>query len=455
MKRFLLLLFALALLLAGCAAQDPPPPAAPVPSSAPAPDPAPASVPSAAPEPTPVPTPEPTPVPTPEPTPVPTPEPTPVPTPEPEPLRARLLVGGDVVLHLSLYRQALQPDGSYDFSYLFEDVAHYIEEADYASCCLEASLCGEGTEYSGYPLFLAPDGAAETLKNVGFDLVAMASNHGIDGGKAGLDRTLDVLDAAGLDHVGAFRSQEERDANNGVLLKEINGIRIAFLDYTYGTNGIPIYNYPYALNVYTEDYMSWCSVIREDMLAQDMAYARSLAPDLIAVIVHWGAEYISARQPAQTKLAEYLFSLGADLVLGGHPHIPQPMETVEITNDDGTTRTGFLCYCLGNLAADMQEDVQPNCTLNALVQIDVEKDIRSGKTTLRRIEYIPLVMLDKLDYWALDDGWRFRLLDLRQTLADVAAGDDHGLNEYMIRDLPKRLESIEKIMGPELVYAKE
>jgi poly-gamma-glutamate synthesis protein (capsule biosynthesis protein) len=280
----------------------------------------------------------------------------------------------------------------------------------------------------------------------------MASNHGIDGGKAGLDRTLDVLDAVGLDHVGAYRSEAERDEHSGVLLKEINGIRIAFLDYTYGTNGILIYNYPYALNVYTENYMTWCSVIRQEMIEQDMACARSLEPDLIAVIVHWGAEYINVRQPAQTKMADLLFSLGADLGLGGHPHVPQPMETREIVNEDGTTRTGYLCYCLGNLAADMQEDVRPSCTLNALVQIDIEKDPVSGKTTLQRVEYIPLVMLDKLDYWVTDDAWRFRLLDLRQTIADVEAGDDHGLNEYMIRDLPKRLKMIEEIMGPELVY---
>ena len=430
MKRFLPLLLALALLLSACGAAPTPMPT---------------------PEPTAAPTPAPTPEPTPEPTPAPTPEPTPEPTPAPEPQRAKLTVGGDVVLHLSLYDEALREDGTYDFSYLFHDVEHYIREADYASCCFEGATCGEGVKYAGYPLFLAPDGIADSLKKVGFDLVALASNHGMDGGKAGLDRTLDVMDAAGLDHVGTYRTQEERDASHGVLLKEINGIRIAFLDYTYGTNGVPIDKFPYAMNVFNSDYMSACRKVRTDMIEEDMAYAKSLEPDFIAVIMHWGAEYICTRQPAQTDMANYLFSLGADLVLGGHPHVPQPMETVEIDNGDGTTRVGYLCYCLGNLAAHMHENAHKNCTLTALVQIDVEKDPVTGTTALRRVEYIPLVMLDQLDYWVLGE-WRFRLLDLRQTLADIDAGDDHGLNEYMIRDLRTRLERIEEIMGPELVY---
>ena len=362
------------------------------------------------------------------------------------------MVGGDLVLALSLYDQAKQPDGSYDFSYFFQDVAPYIAEADYASCCFEAALCGEGVKYSGYPLFRAPDGAAETLKTLGFDLIAMGSNHGMDGGKEGLDRTLDVLDALGLDHVGAYRSQEERDENAGVLLKDINGIRIAFLDYTYGTNGIPIYNWPYAMNVYTLDYMTNCSMIRTDMIERDMAYAKSLEPDLIAVIVHWGAEFITARQPAQTRMADLLFSLGADLVLGGHPHVPQPMETVEIKNSDGTTRTGFLCYCLGNLAADMQETDHPDCSMTALVQIDLRKDLETGETTLEQAQYIPLMIMDKLDYWIRSTTWRFRLLDLHQTIANIEAGRNPGLNDAMIKDLSVRLKRIHQIMGPEQVY---
>ena len=186
-----------------------------------------------------------------------------------------------------------------------------------------------------------------------------------------------------------------------------------------------------------------------------MAYAKSLEPDLIAVTMHWGAEYINVRQPLQTEAAELLFSLGADLVLGGHPHVPQPMETREIVAEDGSVRTGYLCYCLGNLVANMSEEKHPTSTLTALVQLDVEKDPVTGKTALLRAEYIPLVMFDQYRYWAMGD-WRFRLLDLREVIADYESGDDRGfLSEYMYRDLSSRLDSIRDIMGPELVYAAE
>lgn len=433
MKKHLLLSFILALLLCGCGSAAPA--AAPTEATAE--------------------TPEAVSVLTPTPTAEPTPEPLPEPTPEPEPLRAKLTVAGDVVLHMALYDEALQPDGSYDFSYLFADVGHYVDEADYACCCFEGALRGEGYSYTGYPMFCAPDGVADSLKKVGFDLVSLASNHAMDGGKAGLDRTIDVMEAAGLDHIGTFRTQEERDESHGVLLKDVNGIKIAFLDYTYGTNGIPIEKYPYAVNVFCSDYMTGCSHFRYEMFEEDMAYAKSLRPDLIAVVMHWGAEYICTRQPAQTELADYLFSLGADLVLGGHPHVPQPMEAREIDNGDGTTRVGYLCYCLGNLAAHMHESSHKNCTMTAMVQLEIEKDPVTGKTALKKAEYIPMIMLDQLDYWVQGD-WRFRILDLRQTLADYEADSESSfLSEYMYRDLTARLQSIGEIMGPELVYCAE
>ena len=346
----------------------------------------------------------------------------------------------------------LQPDGSYDISYLFQDVEHYIKEADYALCCFEGAMCGEGVGLSGYPMFYAPDGVADSLKKVGFDLVALASNHGMDGGQAGLIRTIDCMERAGLDHIGTYRTQEERDEHSGVLLREINGIRIAFLDYSYGTNGIPIDKFPYAMNVFCEDYMTGCSRIRYDMIEADMTYAKSLEPDVIAVIMHWGAEYICTRQRTQTELADYLFAQGADLVLGGHPHVPQPMETRVIDNGDGTTRVGYLCYCLGNLAAHMHESSHQNCTLTALAQIELEKDPETQETRICRVEYVPMVMMDQLDYWVLGD-WRFRLLDLHAVLDAYIAGDDGGfMTDYIYNDLSARLKRIGEIMGPELVY---
>ena len=173
----------------------------------------------------------------------------PAPTPTPEPLTVTLTLAGDLVMHEGLNTEARLPDGGYDYTRFFADVEPYISRSDYSLCCLESALTGG--KIQSYPLFTSPDELAVSLRDVGFDLINTASNHALDGHQSGLIRTLDVLDSAGLDHVGTYRTQAEYDENSGILVKEINGVSFAFLDYSYGTNGIPIYNYPYAVNLFS------------------------------------------------------------------------------------------------------------------------------------------------------------------------------------------------------------
>ena len=375
-------------------------------------------------------------------------EPTNTPAPEPEkPSVVNLTLAGDLVMHTPLNDEVRTPDGSYDYSVLFEDVEHYISEADYALCCLEASMTGE-PPWTGYPLFHVPDDLAYSLKDVGFDLINMASNHAVDGFKAGLDRTLDVLDDAGLDHVGTYRSPQERDANNGILVKEINGITFAFLNYTYGTNAIPIDEYSYAVNVYNNDYMTTLVDVNYDMLDADMAKARSLGTDIIVVSLHWGAEYMTSPNVYQRDLADYFFEQGADLVIGGHPHVPQPMEIRQIDNGDGTVRNGFLCYCLGNL---LSCQTRTNTNLTAMVNLELTKDPETGKTEITGCEYVPMIMIYLPNYGisGATAGWTRRLWDIRSAIADYESGDDRGgiITPYMYSQLQAALENCESIFG--------
>ena len=359
----------------------------------------------------------------------------------------KLTLAGDLVMHSQLNSEVLQPDGSYDYSLLFEDVEHYVSEADYALCCLEASMTGT-PPWTGYPMFTVPDDLAYSLKDVGFDLINMASNHSMDGWKAGIDRTLDVLDEAGLDHVGTYRTQAERDENNGILVKEINGVSFAFLDYTYGTNGIPVDGFEYAVNIYNHDYMTTLVDVNYDMLDADMAAARALGTDIIAVSVHWGAEYLTAANGYQRDLADYFFEQGADLVIGGHPHVPEPIEIREIENPDGTTRTGFLCYCLGNL---LSCQTRQYTDLSAMVQLELTKDPVTGETELTGCEYVPMIMINLANYGvsASQAGWQRRLWDIRAAIADYESGDDRGgiITPYMYATLQQALADCERIFG--------
>ena len=370
----------------------------------------------------------------------------PAPTPTPEPLTVTLTLAGDLVMHEGLNTEARLPDGGYDYTRFFADVEPYISRSDYSLCCLESALTGG--KIQSYPLFTSPDELAVSLRDVGFDLINTASNHAMDGHQSGLIRTLDVLDSVGLDHVGTYRTQAEYDENNGILLREINGVSFAFLDYSYGTNGIPIYNFPYAVNLFNTSYMSNYVSPDYDKLAADMAAARALGTDIIAVSIHWGAEYQTEPSANQERVADFLFEQGADLIIGGHPHVPQPMELREIDNGDGTKRTGFLCYCLGNLLSTMKSDYT---YLTALARIELTKDPATGDTAITGCSYVPVMMVNLANYGtASAAGWQRQLWDIPAAIADYESGDDRGgiITPKLYDDLCQALADCESIFGP-------
>ncbi|RHV73753.1 hypothetical protein DXB06_09260 [Butyricicoccus sp. OF13-6] len=178
---------------------------------------------------------------------------------------ATLCVAGDIVAHMPLVADAWNGE-AYDFTHLFADARRYYEAADYTTACLETTF--NGPPYSGYPQFCAPDALAYGLKTVGFNLLSTASNHSMDTWYSGLVRTLDVLDAAGLEHVGTYRTQQERDT---VKIIDVGGIKLAMLAYTFSTNGLPVDSeHPYSVSVYTTDYMTDCSAVDYDLIQSDL-----------------------------------------------------------------------------------------------------------------------------------------------------------------------------------------
>lgn len=384
---------------------------------------------------------EPEPTATPVATPTPTPEPTPTPTPPP--VTATITVAGDMVLHEGMNEEAYTGSG-YDYTQIFEDIAPYIADSDLAIATLETTFPSSGA-VSGYPMFKSPHELAYDLKSLGFDFIATASNHCMDAFQSGLIDTLDVLDDAGLDHVGTYRTQEERDANSGVVVKDVNGISIAFLDYTYGTNAMPITGFEYAANVYNKDYLTTLVDIDYDSVAADMSYAKGLDTDLIIVIAHWGMEYITTRQDIQTRFADFLFEQGADIVLGGHPHVPEPMELRTVTDDEGNEKTGFLCYCLGNLLSCMNDRYTD---LTAVLRLTLKKDMVTGETTLINVGYVPVIMVDAVDN-GISPGWRYRLWDIKSAIADYDGGDTRNgaINATLYNRLVRGLEDMHAICG--------
>ena len=260
---------------------------------------------------------------------------------------------GDAMQHAPQITAAQQPDGTYDYSPCFENLREDITWADLAVVNLECPLGGK--PYTGYPCFSAPDSYAKQLKDVGFDLFLTANNHCLDRRDKGLVRTCQTLDSLGIPHIGTYRNQQERDRRMPYIVN-VKGMRIAFLDYTYGTNGIPIQG-----NVIVD-------FIDQQLIADDIARARDRGADAICVNLHWGIEYQLKPVAAQRTLADWLVTQGVDLIIGGHPHVVEPMEVRHSAEFD---KNVLLVYSMGNFISN-QSDIDTRG--GAMVKVSLRKE---------------------------------------------------------------------------------
>lgn len=271
------------------------------------------------------------PVPADDPVPAAEPDPEPVPEPEPEPITIRITAAGDNLLHNTLSIDSEQPDGTFDFYHLYEQVAPLIEGSDIAFINQEVMLTGE---VSAYPNLAAPAEAADALIKAGFNVINLATNHSLDKGVKGLEACLENVHQRDFEAVlGAFRSEEEASE---LCILEKKGIRFGFLSYTYGLNG---YSLP-------KDKSYMIALIDEVKIAEDMAAIRPLC-DYLIVSMHWGNEYQLTASSYQVDLAQMLCDYGADLIIGTHPHVLEPVEWYDSEEGNRT-----LCvYSLGNFVS--------------------------------------------------------------------------------------------------------
>ena len=366
-------------------------------------------------------------------------------TTEPPPIKAHLMVGGDIMSHIPQLNDAyVASTGKYDYNHMFTDAAKQLKKADYAVANLETVL-GGGPKYSGFPCFSSPDALAEAAKNAGFDLLGTANNHTRDQGVDGIYRTLDVLDELGLAHVGTYRSQEERDLNSGIYVADIGGISTAFLCYTYGLNGFSLKeDQRFAVNIFNKDYTTTLSDFDYETVDADMAAARALGTDLIAVMIHWGVEYQNAPNEYQRKIADHLFQEGADMIFGGHPHVLQPYETVKFTDKQGNEKKGFVIYSFGNFISNQQQEPATKTTI--ILDLELTKNQKTGKTKISDIRYTPYYMLHRDD---LPAGQRRMLVNMHTAIKEYENGTAKFVGPNSYQRIKAALAHCHKILGEE------
>jgi len=283
------------------------------------------------------------------------------------PAGADLLFVGDAMQHQAQLDRARElGNGKYDYSGCFTYIAPTVTEADYAVCNLEVPL-GGGPDYTGFPCFSAPDSYAQALKDAGFDMFLTANNHCLDRRDKAARRTIAALDSLGIDHVGTYRDSLDRVAKVP-FIKNINGIKVGFLNYTYGTNGIP-----------PQDGVE-VALIDRSRIADEIAETRRAGAEILVVAMHWGIEYVLLPVKSQTELADFLVDQGVDMIIGGHPHVIQPMKVVR---NEKENKDVLVVYSLGNLISNMKT---ADTRGGALVRARIERD-STGRARFVKADY--------------------------------------------------------------------
>jgi poly-gamma-glutamate synthesis protein (capsule biosynthesis protein) len=212
---------------------------------------------------------------------------------------------------------------------------------------LEVTLAGP--PFKGYPQFSSPDELAHALKAAGFHVLVMANNHALDRGRAGMERTIEQLDRLGILHTGTFTDPGARSVRYPLVVQK-NGIRLALLNYTYGTNGLQV---PPPLVVNRIDTLQ---------MREDLQKAATAEPDFILVAMHWGNEYERTENGTQRELAAFLFRNGADAIIGSHPHVVQPIR--------GNGKGELVAYSMGNFISNQRDRYRDG---GIAVQLDLVK----------------------------------------------------------------------------------
>lgn len=281
--------------------------------------------------------------------------------------RLKLIFAGDIMGHDEQISGAWNKEiNVYDYEPTFRYVKPYIEKADIAIGNLEVTLAGP--PYKGYPQFSSPDELAIAARDAGFDIFIQANNHALDRGTKGFRRTIQMLDSLRILHTGTFLDSVDR-ALNYPLIVEKNSIRIALLNYTYGTNGITI-SKPSIINY-----------IDTAQIRADLNKAHSAGPDFTIVTIHWGEEYQRNENINQQKLAHFMFRHGADAVVGSHPHVVQPVKYYPSAD---SSVNQLVVYSQGNFVSNQRAQYKDG---GILVELNLEKV--TGITTLHDFSYMP------------------------------------------------------------------
>ena len=333
--------------------------------------------------------------------------------------KVTLVAVGDNLIHNTLIDAGENGDGSRDYNSFYEEISPYIKSADIAVINQETMLGGSSFKYSGYPQFNTPWEVGEAAINAGFDVFTCATNHSMDIGTAGIEKELEFFEKhPEVIHIGTNANEEEY---NAITYYEKNGLTFALLNYTYGTNGIPVpENKYYCVNL-----------LKKDKVKKDLAVARKNA-DVVIVFPHWGTENSHNTDEQQKKYNKIFSDLGVDIVIGTHPHVLQPVEWIE---NEETGKKMLVYYSIGNF---ISHQTNRNQMVGGMAEITVER--KGGEIRITNAKLAPVV-----DYYRnTGSGYKFRVFKLSDYTDDLANSQaQDGLTVKWATKLAKEIVSEE------------
>lgn len=289
----------------------------------------------------------------------------------------RIMANGDLLYHDIIYISAKKSDGSYDFHENFEYVKPWLKQADLVLGDFEGTV-NKDHYLAGYPLFNAPGEVMDAIKDAGYQVLDLAHNHILDSQIEGVVSTADAIEKAGMTPIGVY-THEPRD-KAPIVIKEVKGIKVALLAYSYGFNGIE-------QSISQEDYNRYLSDLDEDKMKAEIERAEKEA-DITIIMPQMGVEYQIEPTEEQKKLYHKMIDWGADIIFGGHPHVVEPAETVEKKGDKK-----LIIYSMGNFISNQRietmQDVENAKWTERGVLMDVTIKKKSGKTTIETAQAHP------------------------------------------------------------------
>ena len=336
---------------------------------------------------------------------------------------AKIVAVGDILCQMDMIEDA-NSNGIYDFSSMFANITKFVKDSNIAVGTLETNFVD--TKYSGTGKYNSPREFLTAIKQSGIDLVSLAHNHELDYGIDGFNKTINEVQAQNIGITGISNNEENENKEFTGIIKEVNGIKIAFLGYTYGLSNE---------SELAKEEKAVANIYSEDLVQKDLEYAKANSNYIIA-IMHWGDVNTSTISENQNNITTFLVNNGVDAILGTHPTVVEPMKIIQ--NSDG--KNILVAYSLGNYISTLKYD---DADVELILNIQIAKNSDSDKAVLQKVDYTPIYVLDN----GRKAENRFELTDMKQLAKDYANGDTTKISRQTYDKLIVKLEKLQNIVN--------